>query len=345
LSAVPAFSEPLVAWQQAAGRHDLPWQRTRDPYCVWLSEIMLQQTQVTTVIPYYERFLARFPSLGALAAARPEEVIEHWAGLGYYARARNLHGCAQRIVAFHAGKFPDSAAQLATLPGIGRSTAAAVAVFAFGQRAAILDGNVKRVLCRYFAIAGIPGQAAVDRELWALAGRLLPETGIESYTQGLMDLGATVCTRSRPRCGECPLAAGCLARLGGRQSELPTPRPRRRLPERRAGFVLISDGRRLLLERRPPSGLWGGLLVPPEGDAATVLPRFGLVADSEHPLTPIRHAFTHFRLTLEPVLCIVDPAPALSEPGVEWVALESAAEAGVPAPIRKLIGRVAAAGD
>jgi len=333
----------MAAWQKAAGRDDLPWQKTRDPYPIWLSEIMLQQTRVATVIPYFQRFLARFPTLRALAGASPDVVSEHWAGLGYYARARNLHRCARQIVAVHAGKFPESIAELAALPGIGRSTAAAIAVFAFGRRTAILDGNVKRILCRHFAIAGNPGQSAVDRELWALAGRLLPEGDCEAYTQGLMDLGATVCTRSRPRCGDCPLRAACRARLEGRQGELPTARPRVKLPERHANFVLISDGRRLLLERRAPSGLWSGLLVPPEGDAAAVLARLGLVANRLQALAPVRHAFTHFRLTLEPVFCLVQPQPAASEPGLTWVALDAAASAGVPAPIRKLIERIASA--
>lgn len=340
LSALPAFAGRLVAWQKVAGRHDLPWQRTRDPYRIWLSEIMLQQTQVNTVIPYFQRFLARFPTLQALAEAPLDAVIEHWAGLGYYARARNLHRCAQQVVAVHAGKFPNSAAALSTLPGIGRSTAAAIAAFAFGQRSAILDGNVKRVLCRHFGIEGFPGQAAVERELWELAERLLPAHEIEAYTQGLMDLGATLCTRARPRCGECPLAASCAARLGGRQGELPSARPRPQLPERRAGFVLISDGRHLLLERRPPHGLWGGLLVPPEGEAAAVLARLGLRATRQSALAPLKHAFTHFRLTLEPVLCIVEPPPGVGEPGLNWVALDTAATAGVPTPIRKLIERI-----
>ncbi len=340
MSAVPAFAERLIAWQKTAGRHDLPWQKTRDPYLIWLSEIMLQQTQVATVIPYFERFLARFPTLRALAEAPPEAVIEHWAGLGYYARARNLHRCAQQLGAVDGEKWPISTEQLSALPGIGRSTAAAIAAFAFGQRAAILDGNVKRVLCRHFGIEGFPGQAAVERELWALAERLLPDAGIEAYTQGLMDLGATVCTRSRPRCGDCPLAKSCLARQEDRQDELPAARPRPKLPERRAGFVLISDGQRLLLERRPPHGLWGGLLVPPEGEAAAVLARLGLNAENQRALAPLKHAFTHFRLTLEPVLCIVEPPPGVGEPGLNWVALDTAATAGVPTPIRKLIERI-----
>ena len=343
MSVVSAFSERLIAWQKSAGRHDLPWQQTRDPYLIWLSEIMLQQTQVATVIPYFERFLARFPTLSDLAEAPPEVVIEHWAGLGYYARARNLHRCAQQLVAVDGEKWPISTAQLCALPGIGRSTAAAIAAFAFGQRAAILDGNVKRVLCRHFGIEGFPGQAAVERELWELAERLLPDADIEAYTQGLMDLGATVCTRSRPRCEVCPLAATCVARLNDRQSDLPASRPRAKLPERRAGFVLISDGMNLLLERRPPHGLWGGLLVPPEGDPAAVLARLGLDAENCQDLAPLKHAFTHFRLTLEPVLCIVKPAATLNEPGMQWVAIDTAAHAGVPTPIRKLIERLACA--
>jgi A/G-specific adenine glycosylase len=230
---------------------------------------------------------------------------------------------------------------LSALPGIGRSTAAAIAAFAFGERTTILDGNVKRVLCRQFGIEGFPGQAVVDRELWALAERLLPETDIEAYTQGLMDLGATVCTRSRPRCESCPLASGCRARLSGRQSVLPTPRPRAKLPERRASFVFISDGARLLLERRPPSGLWGGLLVPPEGEASAVLARLGLIGQNRRDLKPLRHSFTHFRLTLEPVLCIVSPPSAANELGLHWVELAKAARAGVPTPIRKLIEQIA----
>jgi A/G-specific adenine glycosylase len=341
LTGTPDFAERVVVWQRAAGRHDLPWQNTRDPYRIWLSEIMLQQTQVATVIPYFQRFLDRFPTIEALADASPGVVSALWAGLGYYARGRNLHRCARQIVAVYAGRFPESIAELRALPGIGRSTAAAIAVFAFGNRAAILDGNVKRVLCRHFTLEGFPGLAAVDRELWLLAERLLPEGDIAAYTQGLMDLGATVCTRSRPRCGDCPLAASCQARLEGRQGDLPTPRPREKLPERRASFVLISDGERLLLERRPPSGLWGGLLVPPEGEAAAVLARLGLVAERLRPLAPLRHAFTHFRLTLEPIFCRVQPQLAISEPGLTWVPLEAAATAGVPAPIRKLIERMA----
>lgn len=345
MAATHSFTERLIAWQKIAGRHDLPWQKTRDPYRIWLSEIMLQQTQVSTVIPYYLRFLGSFPDILALAAAPIEAVIEHWAGLGYYARARNLHRCARQIATIHGGMFPTAAAKLAELPGIGRSTAAAIAAFSFGERCAILDGNVKRVLCRQFGIEGFPAASAVDRKLWALAESLLPAGDIETYTQGLMDLGATLCTRSRPRCGACPVAADCFARLSGRQAELPAAKPRSLVPERSGCFVLLRAGEHLLLERRPPSGLWGGLLVPPEGEPAVVLARLGLNASSQRVLPAFRHAFTHFRLTLQPVLCEVAVAPTAAEPGFEWVRLEAAAEAGVPTPIAKLIRQVASAGD
>jgi len=344
LTAINPFTEQLIAWQKLAGRHDLPWQKTRDAYRIWLSEIMLQQTQVSTVIPYYARFLESFPDVQALAAAPIEAVIEHWAGLGYYARARNLHRCAQQVVAVHGGKFPDSVEALAALPGIGRSTAAAIAAFAFGRREAILDGNVKRVLCRQFGIDGLPGSTAIDRRLWALAESLLPEGDIEVYTQGLMDLGATLCTRSRPRCADCPVAGGCVARREGRQAELPTAKPRTRVPERQATFVLFTDGQRLLFERRPPTGLWGGLLVPPEGEPAEVAARLGLQIGEIQPLPPLKHAFTHFRLTLAPMLCRVTAQSGVAESGCEWVEIVRAAGAGVPTPIRKLIRQVASAG-
>lgn len=337
------FAAPLIAWQKQAGRHNLPWQKTRDPYRIWLSEIMLQQTQVATVIPYYTRFLASFPDVGTLARAPVESVLAHWAGLGYYARARNLHRCAQTVAAVYTENFPKSASVLAELPGIGRSTAAAIAAFSTGERVAILDGNVKRVLCRFFGVEGFPGTAAVERKLWSLAEALLPETDIEAYTQGQMDLGATVCTRSRPRCEACPLATGCIARRDGRQATLPEPRPRAGIPQRSSRFVFITDGQRLLLLRRPASGLWGGLLVPPEGEPDDVLGQLGLTALSTEALPALKHAFTHFRLTLLPVLCRVSPEMACHEGGGHWLPLGEAADAGVPTPIRKLIRQVASA--
>jgi len=333
-----AFSTRVIAWQGHQGRHDLPWQGTRDPYRIWLSEIMLQQTQVGTVIPYYRRFLERYPTVGALAAASPEAVAEAWAGLGYYSRARNLHRCARQVVAEHGGQFPDQAASLATLPGIGRSTAAAIAAFAWGRREAILDGNVKRVLCRHFGIEGFPGATQVERELWEIAGALLPESAIEAYTQGLMDLGATLCTRSRPNCGQCPVNESCIARRDGRQAELPLARPRPAVPERAASFLLVSDGACVLLERRPPSGIWGGLLVPPEGDPANILAGLGLHGVAYTPLPMIRHVFTHFRLRITPLLCRVPGRPPVAaEAGREWLPLAEAGTAALPAPFRRLL--------
>jgi A/G-specific adenine glycosylase len=338
-----SFTAPLLAWQLQHGRHDLPWQKTCDAYRIWLSEIMLQQTQVSTVIPYYQRFLTTFPDVASLAAAPVEQVIAHWAGLGYYARARNLHRCAQAVVAQHGGRFPDDPTQLAELPGIGRSTAAAIAAFAYGKRAAILDGNVKRVLCRHFGIEGFPGQKAVESKLWELAESLLPESGIEAYTQGLMDLGATCCTRRQPRCEACPVAADCLARASQRQHELPTARPKKAIPERRSCFVLISDGENLLLERRPPSGIWGGLLVPPEGEPQAVLARYGLALREARHLPPLLHTFTHFKLHIEAVLCRVETALFVQESSLTWIPIAEAASAGVPTPMRKLIKQVPSA--
>ena len=336
------FTEQLIIWQKQAGRHDLPWQKTRDPYRIWLSEIMLQQTQVVTVIPYYQRFLDHFPNVLALAAAPIEQVIELWAGLGYYARARNLHRCARQIATVYGGFFPKTEEQLVELAGIGRSTAAAIAAFAFGQRAAILDGNVKRVLCRQFGIEGFPGSAIVERKLWALAVELLPDKDIEAYTQGLMDLGSTCCTCRKPQCAKCPVSAGCIALRDKRQNELPEPKPRATIPHRSATFALIFDGQRLLLERRPPTGIWGGLLVPPEGDIDPTLTRLGLCSLSREVLPELKHAFTHYRLTLQPVLCRVAPQSAVSDITLLWIDLSAAAKAGVPTPIAKLIKQITA---
>ncbi|BBO19371.1 MAG: A/G-specific adenine glycosylase [Rhodocyclaceae bacterium] len=333
---VTEFAQTLIHWQKAAGRHDLPWQQKgrADPYRVWLSEIMLQQTQVATVIPYYRRFLARFPDLARLAAAPAEEVMALWSGLGYYARARNLQRAAQDIVARHNGRFPHHLADIEALPGIGRSTAAAIAVFAFGTRAAILDGNVRRVLARAFGIEGFPGEKAVEKRLWALAESLLPERDLVAYTQGLMDLGATLCTRGKPRCGDCPLAAQCVARREDRIAALPTPRAKRAVPQRSVRVLVLRHRGRVLLEQRPPHGIWGGLLSLPELSDGK-LPR--RCADAL-PLPVVRHAFTHFRLDIAPVLCKVsrrDTAP-LNADGV-WLSLKELDEAPLPAPIRKIL--------
>ena len=246
------FAARIGAWQRRHGRHDLPWQQSRDPYRIWLSEIMLQQTQVATVLPYYERFLAAFPDVRSLAAAPIGRVLELWAGLGYYRRAHHLHAAARAVVDRHGGSFPRTPDELAALPGVGRSTAAAIAAFAFGVRGAILDGNVKRVLARHRGIEGFPGEAAVEKQLWVVAEALLPVRGIESYTQGLMDLGATVCTRYGPRCDACPVAGDCVARARGHADRLPSPRPRKSLPKRELKVLLIERAGELMVERPTP---------------------------------------------------------------------------------------------
>jgi len=335
------FARKLIRWQRLHGRHDLPWQRTRDPYPIWLSEVMLQQTRVETVLPYFERFLARFPDVRALARAPVGEVLRLWSGLGYYARARNLQAAAGRIVHLHAGRFPRSVAALEALPGLGRSSAAAIAVFAFGARRAILDGNARRVLARCFGVSGFPGDPAVTRALWSLAEAELPENSIRGYTQGLMDLGATVCLRAKPRCDACPLASRCVALRERRVSEIPAPRPRKRLPQREVRWLLLVQRGRVLLERRPPSGLWGGLWVFPqlEGrDARSAGRSLGCEVGSAHPLPALEHGFTHFQLTVWPLLCDVRRTPsAVRRPDRRWIDIRQAERGAVPVPVRTLL--------
>ena len=313
------FAENLIRWQRRHGRHDLPWQGTREPYCIWLSEVMLQQTQVSAVIPYYQRFLRRFPDVAALARATEDEVLQLWSGLGYYARGRNLHRAARLIAR---DGFPRSAAQIAELPGVGRSTAAAIAVFAYGERAAILDGNVKRVLARAFGLSD-------EKSLWGQAERLLPRRGIERYTQALMDLGATVCTRRNPLCHACPIADSCIARKQKRVAELPAPRAPRELPQKRITWLVLRHAGAVLVERRPAPGIWGGLWCPPE--LAGKRPR-GAKA-----LAPIEHGFTHFRLRIQPLLYNVEKRGATSG---RWLKLEEADAAALPAPVKALLARL-----
>jgi A/G-specific adenine glycosylase len=350
-SSASPFASRVIEWQRTHGRHDLPWQGGRDPYRIWVSEIMLQQTQVATAIPYYSQFLQRFPDVRALAVAPAADVMAAWAGLGYYSRARNLHRCAQIVVERHGGRFPRSVAALSELPGIGRSTAAAIAVFAFGARAAILDGNVKRILARHFGVEGYPGTAAVERKLWVLGDELLPRAGIKAYTQGLMDLGATLCTRARPRCGVCPIAASCIALTQGRTAELPTPRPVRSRPLRHSTIVIIRDGKgALLLETRPPAGIWGGLMSVPEFDAdasdralrAAIADRYALDVVLEGRLPHIRHEFSHYSLIMRPRLARVRRALGPSSATSKLVSRDALPEAGLPAPIRRLLQDVVA---
>lgn len=302
-----SFAPRLLQWFDLHGRSGLPWQTPRTPYRVWLSEIMLQQTQVTAVIPYFFRFVERFPSVQALAAAESDEVMRHWAGLGYYARARNLHAAAQQVVAEHGGEFPQTLAGLMALKGVGRSTAAAILAQAFDRPAAILDGNVKRVLCRWAGIEGHPAEAATNSALWALAESLLPVARAADYVQAQMDLGATLCTARKPACMRCPLQVDCVAYACARTAELPARKQRRERPHREAWLLIAEDASgRVLVELRPGAGIWGGLWCPPvvplgEDRTALLAHRHGLQLLDEEPHEPIEHSFTHYDLTLHPL--------------------------------------------
>ena len=344
-----SFSERLLSWFDQHGRHDLPWQHPRSPYRVWLAEIMLQQTQVATVIPYYQRFLDHFPDLSSLAAATTDAVLAQWAGLGYYSRARNLHKAAQVCCSTHHGTLPNDQEQLEALPGIGRSTAAAIRAQAYGERAAILDGNVKRVLARYHGIDQWPGLTQVQRELWLLAEEHTPEARVTDYTQAIMDLGASVCRRSRPSCDQCPLSEDCQARIQGRQSELPARAPKRSRPIRHAVLLWAVDAQgRSLLERRPPSGIWGGLWSLPElpaSDAAAAraidpqpwCENSGLKLCQTQTLPSFHHDFSHYRVHLYPLrLCVAEGSRA-ADSSSRWCDLQSLAALGLPSPIHKLL--------
>jgi A/G-specific adenine glycosylase len=341
-----SFSRKLIEWQRRHGRHQLPWQASRDPYRIWVSEIMLQQTQVGTVIPYFERFMARFPDVGRLAEATEEEVLTYWAGLGYYARGRNLHRAAQLVMEKHGGVFPREFDDIAALPGIGRSTAAAISAFAFGARRAILDGNVKRVLARAFGVDGWAGDKKVEARLWQLSESLLPAGGIETYTQALMDLGAAICTRSKPRCGQCPLAADCVALKQGRVANLPLPRPKKPLPERAATLLVIRHGRDVLLVKRPAAGIWGGLWSLPEAEgdsAAACLQLTGQMPASVEELQRFTHTFTHFRLSILPLVLALDArAATAAEPGTVWMDQADAMEAAIPKPVKSILEKLPA---
>ncbi|HVC29141.1 MAG TPA: A/G-specific adenine glycosylase [Gammaproteobacteria bacterium] len=344
------LATPLLRWQRKHGRHDLLWQQQRSPYHVWVSEIMLQQTQVASVTPYYTRFMSRFPDLDVLAAASQDEVLHLWSGLGYYARARNLQRAAHIIRDEYAGMFPREFEKLACLPGIGRSTAAAILALAYGDRHAILDGNVKRVLARVHAVKGWPGESRIAKRLWALAEQHTPHKHVAAYTQAIMDLGATVCTRSRPHCQECPLAADCIAHKRGHENRFPTPRPRKTLPVRRTRMLLVTCKGRVLLERRPPAGIWGGLWGFPE------LPARREVADWCHAhlhvqpqaqsVWPVlRHTFSHFHLDMQPLQLEVSELAGIGDDaGRVWYDLQAPARVGLAAPVKKLIGQLQLSG-
>ena len=340
-----SFSARLVAWQVTYGRHDLPWQG-EDTYRVWLSEIMLQQTQVATVIPYYQRFVASFPDIAALAAATEEQVLEHWSGLGYYARGRNLHRAARLIVDKYQGEFPREFEQLIELPGIGRSTAAAICALAFHERRAILDGNVKRVLARYCGIAGWTADKKIEAQLWQQAEALLPQRDVAVYIQAQMDMGATLCTRGKPKCGQCPVQADCAAYQTHRLHELPTPRPRKAVPERHATFLLLMHGNDILLEKRAPQGIWGGLWCLPQLDdgqdlVADYVQRNGITVNERIELDAFTHTFTHFKLHITPVLLHVAHKPLqVQQAGSMWLDVEEALRAAIPTPVRMMLGKL-----
>jgi A/G-specific adenine glycosylase len=341
-----SFARQLLGWFAEHGRHDLPWQIDATPYRVWVSEIMLQQTQVKTVIPYFERFAARLPDLASLAAAPLDDVLAHWSGLGYYARARNLHAAAKLVHERHGGEMPRSLDALTALPGIGRSTAGAILALAFGERQPILDGNVKRALARFHAVEGWPGKAEVAQRLWRLADTHTPSSDVAAYTQAIMDLGATVCMRAEPRCGVCPVAADCAARKAGLERALPTPRKRAARPARRVTVLIVRNtAGQTLLERRPLTGIWGGLLSFPEldGDESAeqwCRRRLGKAPFDAEALAAVEHAFTHFDLTLAPVRLAVDAAAVMDHDRWLWYNSAEPLPGGIAAPIGKILRAV-----
>jgi A/G-specific adenine glycosylase len=339
------FPTAVLAWFDRHGRKHLPWQIGANPYRVWVSEIMLQQTQVATVIPYFERFMARFPEVSALAAAEVDEVIALWAGLGYYARARNLHRAARCVVEWHGGEFPVDLEALQALPGVGRSTAGAILSLGMGQRAPILDGNVKRVLCRYAGLEGWPGESRIDRELWRLSEFHTPAERVAEYNQAMMDLGAMVCLKRTPTCAACPLRAGCAARREGLTEAIPASKPRQTQPVRRCLMLVLQNGRgEVWLEKRPPVGVWGGLRSLPEfGSEAELLAWCagrGIVSPGIERLPERRHTFSHYRLDFVPVIVRADPPPqTIAEAsGHGWFRPEQAQ--GLPAPIKRLLADI-----
>ena len=345
------FAARLLTWFEHDGRTDLPWQRDRSPYRVWISEIMLQQTQVATVVPYFEAFTRRFPDVATLAEAPLDEVLHLWSGLGYYARARNLQRAARVVVARHGGDFPRTLEAVMALPGIGRSTAGAILALSANERHPILDGNVKRVLCRQFGVAGYPGDPAVEQRLWSLAEACTPFSRVAEYTQAIMDLGATVCTRARPACLLCPVATSCVALRDGRQDQLPTPRPRTRRPQREVWMVIaVRAGGELLLERRPPQGIWGGLWGLPEFPTrAHALQWSQERLASARPAiagASLRHAFSHFELEIWPLIvhCADSTAGLRDDDRYLWYDPHDPPRLGLPKPIATLIAGMSAAG-
>ena len=340
------FADKIIRWQKRDGRHDLPWQNTRNPYRIWVSEIMLQQTQVSAVIDYYARFMTRFPTLQSLAATDIDDVMPYWAGLGYYARVRNLHKAAVLVQTEFDGVFPTDVDTIWSLPGIGRSTAAAICAFAYGQSRPILDGNVKRVFARYFGIAGDVRTKAIEDEMWLIAEREIPRKNIEAYIQGQMDLGATLCARGAPKCLLCPLQDSCVAHIEGRTNELPMRAIKKTIPHRTTKMLVILNANAVYIERRPPTGIWGGLYSLPEiavdDDVADfVSAKFSndiKLTQLTQPLPTLEHGFTHYTLTIQPIkVAITKQTLQVSEPGSMWLNLDDIESAALPAPVKKIL--------
>ncbi|MGM3161452.1 A/G-specific adenine glycosylase [Dickeya undicola] len=340
------FAQQVLEWYERYGRKTLPWQLEKTPYKVWLSEVMLQQTQVTTVIPYFERFMARFPTVAELAAAPLDEVLHLWTGLGYYARARNLHKAAQTIVSRHGGVFPTRFDDITDLPGVGRSTAGAILSLSLGQHYPILDGNVKRVLARCYAVAGWPGKKEVEKQLWTLSETVTPALGVEKFNQAMMDLGAMVCTRSRPKCELCPLSNGCVAYANHSWAEYPGKKPKQTLPEKTAWFLLLQNAQTVWLEQRPAVGLWGGLYCFPQFASADDLTQWldqrGIQRRALRQGIAFRHTFSHFHLDIVPMwLSLSDQSSCMDEGTGLWYNLAQPPSVGLAAPVERLLRQLA----
>ncbi len=344
-----SFSDAILAWYDKFGRKTLPWQQNKNPYKVWLSEIMLQQTQVATVIPYFERFMERFPTVQDLAAAEQDEVLHLWTGLGYYARARNLHKAAKMIVSDHNGVFPTDIDQVQALPGIGRSTAGAVLSLSLGQHHPILDGNVKRTLSRCYAVEGWPGKKPVENTLWEIAETNTPADGVERYNQAMMDMGAMICTRSKPKCELCPVSNQCLALAQQRQMDFPGKKPKKTMPEKQTWFAILQHGNKVWLEQRPQVGIWGGLWCFPQHDNDDLAPLLekqlgqqqGLIKNNQQ-LTAFRHTFSHYHLDIVPMLYELSAEPnVINDSAGQWYDLENPAKIGLAAPVQKILESLA----
>ncbi len=352
-----SFSSAIIAWYDKYGRKTLPWQTLHDPYATWLSEIMLQQTQVATVIPYFERFITRFPTVTDLAKAELDEALHLWTGLGYYARARNLHKAAQHMVTHHHGEFPHTLEDAMALPGVGRSTAGAVLSLSRQQHHPILDGNVKRTLSRHYAIEGWPGKREIDKKLWEIAEKNTPKRGVEKYNQAMMDMGAMICTRNKPKCSLCPVSKTCQAFALNRQTDFPTKKPKKTLPEKRTCFLVFQHGTHIWLEQRPATGLWGGLWCFPETCQDNYPQAIFDILDERKQgkttpsdtcaLIAFRHTFSHYHLDILPILISVEDQntshknpPIIRDNNGTWYDLTQPTKIGLAAPTKKILDAV-----